>query len=133
MAMDGVKFGLRASAIPSGQVSILGIPMRNIFRTVQAGVVAACFFLSTDGFALPAFPGAEGFGASSIGGRGGRVCTVTNLNDSGPGSLRSCLLMTGARIVVFRMGGTINLLSDIEVVEPFLTIAGCSQRGYASN
>jgi len=55
-------------------------------------------------FSLIAFPGAEGFGAEAIGGRAGTVYVVTNLNDSGTGSLRDALSTKG-RIVVFAVGG----------------------------
>jgi pectate lyase len=78
---------------------------------------------------VPAFPGAEGFGAHSVGGRGGRVIEVTNLNDSGPGSLRAALEAEGPRIVVFRTGGTIELMTELVVTHPFLTIAGQTAPG----
>lgn len=78
-----------------------------------------------------AFPSAEGFGAKSIGGRGGRVIEVTNLNDSGPGSLRACAEDSGPRVCVFRVGGTIALESTIDVHEEnsYLTIAGQTAPG----
>ena len=78
---------------------------------------------------LPAFPGAEGYGAQSIGGRGGDVIEVRNLNDSGPGSLRAAVEAEGPRIVVFRVGGTIELLSSIEITNPYITIAGQTAPG----
>lgn len=81
---------------------------------------------------LPAFPGAEGFGAASVGGRGGAILFVTNLNDSGAGSLREALLTTGPRTVIFRVGGTIDLLSDISLSGAslsYLTVAGQTAPG----
>jgi pectate lyase len=98
-----------------------------------AAVVAAAGFVPqahpVSAFAVSAFPGAEGFGTATPGGRGGRVCLVTNLNDSGPGSLRSCVDMAGPRYVVFRTGGTIVLETRLNVVQPYLTIAGQTAPG----
>src|SRR5688572_28204706 len=85
-----------------------------------------CIALAAD---IPAFPGAEGFGSTTPGGRGGKVLFVTNLNDSGEGSLRAACDAKGPRIVVFRVGGIIDLQSPITVREPFLTIAGQSAPG----
>lgn len=84
------------------------------------------------GQTVKAFPTAEGFGANAKGGRGGRIIKVTNLNDSGTGSLRTALEATGPRIVVFDVSGTINLTSDIILrsANSYVTVAGqTSPRG----
>lgn len=78
---------------------------------------------------VPAFPGAEGFGSATAGGRGGKVIAVSNLEDSGPGSLRACAEASGPRVCVFRTGGWIVLEASIEIDHPFLTIAGQSAPG----
>ena len=78
---------------------------------------------------VPAFPGAQGFGANTPGGRGGRVIFVTNLNDAGPGSLRAACDAEGPRTVIFRISGLITLASPITVKNPFLTIAGQTAPG----
>lgn len=76
-----------------------------------------------------AFPTAEGFGAQSKGGKGGKVIYVSNLNGSGSGSFRECALATGARTCIFRVAGNINLGGDLIITSPYLTVAGHSAPG----
>ena len=78
---------------------------------------------------IPAFPGAEGGGKYSFGGRGGRVIVVTNLNDDGPGSLRWACEQGGARIVVFNVAGIIRLKTPLMVRAPYITIMGQTAPG----
>ena len=78
---------------------------------------------------VPAFPGAEGGGKFSFGGRGGKVFVVTNLNDSGPGSLREACESAGPRIVVFNVAGIIHLEKPIYIEAPYITIDGHTAPG----
>lgn len=78
---------------------------------------------------IPAFPGAEGGGAYSFGGRGGKVIVVSSLEDSGPGTLREACEQGGARIVVFNVAGIIRLKSPLIVRAPYITIAGQTAPG----
>jgi hypothetical protein len=85
--------------------------------------------------AIPAFPGAEGFGAFTPGGRGGKVYVVTTLEDYGedepviPGSFRAAVEAEGKRIIVFAVGGNIWLKRGIYIENSYLTIAGQTAPG----
>jgi len=78
---------------------------------------------------IAAFPGAEGGGKYTLGGRGGKVYVVTNLNDDGPGSLRWACELGGARVVVFNVAGIIHLKSPLIIRAPYISIFGQSAPG----
>ncbi|NQD72089.1 polysaccharide lyase [Sphingobacterium shayense] len=78
---------------------------------------------------IPAFPGAEGGGKYSFGGRGGKVIVVTSLQDSGPGTLREACEQGGPRIIVFNVAGIIRLKTPLIIRAPYITIAGQSAPG----
>jgi hypothetical protein len=87
--------------------------------------IAGCALTTTTPqAAISIFPGAQGFGTETPAGRGGKILKVTNLNDSGTGSLRAALEASGPRIVVFEVSGTITLTNAIRIRNPYLTLAG---------
>ena len=78
---------------------------------------------------IPAFPGAQGGGMYSFGGRGGKVFVVTSLDDRGPGTFREALEAGGPRIVVFNVAGIIHLDERIRIRAPYITISGATAPG----
>ena len=92
---------------------------------ICAGLGMVLLAGSAPATAVSAFPGAVGWAAQTPGGRGGRIIRVTTLDPDGPGSLKAAIETKGPRMVVFEVGGVIDLhRSVLEVREPFLTIAG---------
>ncbi|QDV25220.1 pectate lyase family protein [Aureliella helgolandensis] len=101
-------------------------------QTAILGLSLVCLALLSNTAAsqpptVPAFPGAEGYGAMTSGGRGGRVIEVTNLEAAGPGSLRAALEAQGPRIVVFKVSGTID--ADLNFNQDHITVAGQTAPG----
>jgi len=112
--------GARQISLAAGVLLALGAWVAGLeVRGAEAGTAVK----------VPAFPGAEGAGAITAGGRGGRVFVVTSLDDHGPGTLRHALEAEGPRTVVFGVAGLITLESPLDINHPFLTLAGQSAPG----
>jgi len=111
--------------MPTPQTRRFRISLRTTAALAASAVVAV--LRAGPAAAIPAFPGAEGFGAVATGGRGGDVIKVTNLNASGAGSLQAALSMNKPRIIVFDVSGVIT--GDVTVTYGNVTVAGQTAPG----
>ena len=97
---------------------------------IKKGILLLCgliYFSIGNAQTIPSFPGAEGFGGKTIGGRGGQVIYVTTLDPSGPGSLAEALATPGPRYILFKVSGIINAAA--EVIYGDFTLAGQTSPG----
>jgi hypothetical protein len=100
-----------------------------VIKTLMTCIILLAWNL---GSTLPAFPGAEGYGSQTPGGRGGKVIFVTNTNGTGAGSFQNALLTPGPRTIIFRTSGVVQLPDQILMENAnlaYVTIAGQTSPG----
>lgn len=122
LVAPGVLPGQQTAAVPTITARFNNFMRQLLF--VLPLLIFAVSDLRLEDRTLLAFPTAEGYGRFALGGRGGRAIHVTNLNDSGPGSLRAAVQADGSRTVIFDVSGLITLESPLLVRNPYLTVAG---------
>jgi pectate lyase len=120
---------VRSAALATPGVALAGIPGEARAEPAPAGSPTPTPAPSAQAKKIPAFPGAEGAGMYTTGGRGGAVYEVTTLDDDGPGSLRAACAKSDGTIV-FRVAGTIKLKGGLDVTGSNLTIAGQTAPGH---
>ena len=94
-------------------------------------LIAILLLVTAQSYALPVFPGAEGFGTDTVAGSGRHLSSpqttvykVTTLNSDGPGSIAECMQASGPRVCVFEVAGTIRFRGYRAIINPYITIAG---------
>ena len=97
---------------------------RSVRSKIAAALACTAGAVSFAAGALPVIPNGAGYGIETAAGRGGAVHRVTNLNASGPGSLKACIDASGPRVCVFEVSGTIRTTADLVIHHPNITIAG---------
>ncbi|MBS7229545.1 polysaccharide lyase [Flavobacterium psychroterrae] len=126
----------KADAILADEEKRLAEIWNNNYSTIQAEAKLGRPYLPWASYPkdfvwadIPAFPGAEGGGAFTQGGRGGKIFVVTSLEDSGKGTFREACEAVGARTIVFNVSGIIQLKKRISMRAPYVTIAGQTAPG----
>jgi hypothetical protein len=115
----------RVSGMPLATACRLDVRARRLMTGTMLSAIAVFTLGATTAGALPVIPGAAGFGMDTVAGRKGTVIRVTNLNASGPGSLKACASdFNGPRICVFEVSGIIRITEDLMIRWNNITIAG---------
>jgi pectate lyase len=122
-------FAVMGTLMLAAFIVFIGIPMVNEMLRLKTPINPSTPRPFEPQVGLPVFPGAEGFGTKTIAGRGGKVIEVTSLADDGPGTLRAAVNVSSPRIIVFRVVGTIELKSELQILNPFVTLAGQTAPG----